>query len=133
MQISGWGHFPAGGIVLSGAEGIRPVHHALICFDRQSRVIHVAPVRRLLSVDIDVNRVRANLSRECGHVVSAADVLRLLIRCGCHRWGDRWVAAAPLNMLRPDEVIDAREAAAEAADLVESIERGALALGYRWN
>jgi hypothetical protein len=86
-------------------------------------------VRRLLSVNIDVLRVRANLARECGHVVSAADVLRLLIRCGCYRWGDRWVAASPLDMLRPDEVIDAWEAAAEAAELVGSIECRALSPG----
>jgi hypothetical protein len=87
-----------------------------------------ASMRRLLSVSIDVIRVRANLARECGHVVSAADVLRLLIRSGCYRWGDRWVAASPLNMLRPDEVIDTWEAAADAAELVGSIERRARSL-----
>ena len=83
-------------------------------------------MRRLLSVDIDVDRVRANLSRECGRAASPADVLRLLIRCGCYRWGDRWVAASPLEMLLPDEVLDAREAAAEAVEFVGCVERGAL-------
>jgi hypothetical protein len=92
-----------------------------------------ASMRRLLSVNIDVNRVRANLSRDCGRVVSAADVLRLLIRCGCYRWGDRWVADSPLDMLRTDEVIDLREATAEAVELVGNIERRALSPAHRWN
>ena len=80
-------------------------------------------MRLLLSVNIDVGRVRANLSRECGRAMSEADVLRLLIRCHCYRWGDRWVAASPLGMLRPDEVIDTLEATAEAVELVGTIER----------
>ena len=86
-------------------------------------------MRRLLSVNIDVNRVRANLSRDCGRAVSAADVLRLLIRCHCYRWGDRWVAESPLDMLQTDEVIDLREATADAVELVGSIERRARVIG----
>jgi hypothetical protein len=81
-------------------------------------------MRRMLSVNIDVNRVRANLSLERGQLATAADVLRLLIRCGCYRWGDRWVAASPLDMLRADEVIDISDATADALELVGSIERG---------
>jgi hypothetical protein len=88
---------------------------------------------RLLSVNIDVNRVRANLSRDFGRAASAADVLRLLIGLGFYRWCDRWVAERPLDMLRPDEVIDMREATAEAVGLVGSIERRALLVVDHWN
>lgn len=90
-------------------------------------------MQRLLSVNIDVDRVRANLSRECGRDMSTADVLRLLIRCGCYRWGDRWVIPPPLDMLRPDEVIDMLEAAAEAVEFVERVERGAASRVDPWN
>ena len=84
-------------------------------------------MRRLLSVNVDVDRVRANLSRQSGRPASSADVLRLLIGLGFHRWCDRWVAGEqPMGMLWPDEVIDTREATAEAVRLVRSIERRAV-------
>ena len=89
---------------------------------------------RLLSVNIDVDSFSANLSRQAGRAASAADVLRLLIGLGFHRWCDRWVAAErPPGMLRRDEVIDTREPTAEAAELVGSIEGRAGSLEDRWN
>jgi hypothetical protein len=44
-------------------------------------------------------------------------------RGGCHRWGDRWVAASPLDVLRPDEVTDLSEATAEAVEFLGRVER----------
>ena len=85
-------------------------------------------VRPLLSVNIDVDRVRANLSRESGRAASAADVLRLLIGLGFHRWCDRWVAERPLDMLWPDELLDMREATADAVGLVRAVEGPAVFL-----
>ena len=82
-------------------------------------------MRRLLSVDIDVDRVRANLSRETGRAASAADVLRLLIGLGFCRWCDRWVGERALDALWPDELIDTREAPPDAVGLVGAVERRA--------
>ena len=88
----------------------------------------------LLSVNVDVDRVRANLSRQSGQPASDADVLRLLIGLGFHRWCDGWVAAErSLGMLWPNAVIDIRAATAEAAELVGSIERRALPVADAWN
>lgn len=80
-------------------------------------------LRRLVFVTLDVEHVRANLSREDGRGATDADVYALLFESGFRRFGERWVGPEEaLSVLRPEEVAALEEAPPDASPLLVSRE-----------
>jgi hypothetical protein len=64
----------------------------------------------MLLVTIDLECVRANLSREAGRAASEADVAMFLFESGFRRWDDQWlVPEGRLYILGPGEMTAAVE------------------------